>query len=63
MISVTVCLCGCGHFSIHEAEFEGIEVEPTCKSCGSNDVDWMTVNSDDLEEDLENAQETLAELI
>ena len=54
---VRICMCPCGHFGIQEAE-----ESPLCRVCGTDDVDWMNVDSEDLKLDLEHAAELLPNL-
>ena len=57
MATIRVCLCPCGHFGIQEAE-----AAPSCHACGSEDVDWINVDSDDLKKDLGEALELLPDI-
>lgn len=54
MSIIRVCLCPCGRLGIQE-----VEAAPCCHACGTDDVDWLNVDSGDLGGDLEHAQSTL----
>jgi hypothetical protein len=38
------------------------EADPVCHACGTDDVDWLNIDSEDLKEDLATMQETLPNL-
>lgn len=57
MAVVRICMCSCGHLGIQETE-----ASPLCRVCGTDDVDWLNMDADDLEMDLKHALELLPAL-
>jgi len=55
---IRICMCACGHFGVQD-----VEEMPTCLTCGTEDVDWINVESKDLKADLATATSTLSTMV
>lgn len=58
MAVVRICVCPCGHFGVQD-----VDDAPACRVCGTDDVDWMNVDADNLESDLDEAVNALPGLV
>lgn len=54
MAVIRICMCSCGRFGIQETD-----ADPVCHACGTEDVDWINMDAEDLKIDLEGALELL----